>query len=347
LSKYLKDYNFAFPDKLIAKYPKDKRDTSRLLVLDRATNIIKHKEFTDIIDYFSAGDVLVLNDSKVFPCRLITQRKTGGRQEILLVRKIETSESAGEETWQVMLNANRKVKKGDVFEFEGLTLTLINEGGPERLARLQYEGDLFSVLDKIADMPLPPYIQRGTEPLDKNRYQTVYANPVGSVAAPTAGFHFTDELLAQLKAKGVIVTYVTLHVGLGTFLPVRSEDVTQHDMHEEFYSLTEETCNAINDAKIAGHKVFAVGTTATRVLESAAEKELPLKPESSSTKLFIYPPHEFKLIDHLITNFHQPESTLIMLVSAFASREVLLNTYQEAVSKEYRLFSYGDSMLIL
>lgn len=341
MSDLLKDYSYSYPEELVALYPQDKRDASRLLVLNKAAQKIEHKLFSDICDYFGSGDVLVLNDSKVFPCRLVTNRKTGGRQEIFLVREVEKN------IWQVLVNANHKVHAGDEFLFEHLKVKILDEGGAERRALLHFNGDLFEILERVAKIPLPPYIHRESEDIDKSRYQTVYARERGSVAAPTAGFHFTDEIFAKLKNQGVTIVTVTLHVGPGTFLPVRSEKISEHKMHEEFFHVSAESCDVINQAKRDGRKITTVGTTATRVLESVAQKNGELKPGFGSTDIFIRPPFEFKMVDQLITNFHQPESTLLMLVSAFVGRERLLSAYHGAIQKKYRLFSYGDAMLIV
>lgn len=363
MSIHLKDYSYTYPADLIALYPTQKRDESRLMILNRKAQSWKHKNFSNIVDYFQAGDVLVLNNSKVFPCRLETKRQTGGRQEILLLHKMpedelepsqlfheESLDSArfhNRELWKVMINNTRKVKLGAVFEFENLRITIMSENSNKRLAWLEFNGSLLETLEKEAQIPLPPYIQRKNETLDKERYQTVFAQNTGSVAAPTAGLHFTQNILNQLKEKGVLITYVTLHVGLGTFLPVRSDDITQHQMHSEFYTITQDSCDLIQQAKSQNKKITAVGTTSVRVLESAAQDSIPLKTQSGETDIFIYPPYEFKIVDQLITNFHQPESTLLMLVSAFAERELILQAYQEAIEKKYRLFSYGDCMLIV
>ena len=319
------------------------------MILDRHSKSIAHKKFSNIVDYFQDGDVLVLNNSKVFPCRLVTQRASGGRQEILLLERIqnETREKDGCEVWRVMVNANRKVKYKDEFNFPGLKITVLDENGATRLARLDFLGDLMSALEKIADMPLPPYIRRANEVLDRARYQTVFAKSEGSVAAPTAGLHFTPILLENLKAKGVKIAEVTLHVGPGTFLPVRTDDITEHKMHEERFTISEESCHIINAAKASGRKVTAVGTTSVRVLETLAKESTILKAQTGATDIFIHPPYAFRLVDQLLTNFHQPESTLLILVSAFANREFVLDAYKEAIREHYRLFSYGDAMLIL
>ncbi len=340
----LSDFTYAFPESLIATHPLADRSSSRLMVLNRMSGGLTHKKFSDIVDNFASGDVLVMNDSKVFPCRLITARQSGGRQEIFLIREMDESD-----VWEVLLNANTKVKMGDIFSFAGLTVTITNEAHPDnptRRAKLVFIGDLFPLLQKIAHIPLPPYIMRADTPEDINTYQTVYAKSTGSVAAPTAGFHFTPELLQALRDKGVILTSITLHVGPGTFLPVRTENIQDHKMHTEFYSLSADSCKIINEAKKQNRRVTAVGTTSVRVLESAAVKNSELTPHDDQTGIFIYPPYSFKIVDRLITNFHQPESTLLMLVSAFAGREKILAAYQDAIALGYRLFSYGDAMLI-
>lgn len=337
----LKDYFYDYPEKQVALYPSRERDASRLLVLNKKTKKVQHQSFKDISDHFQEGDVLVLNDSKVFPCRLITQRKTGGRQEIFLVREDK------KDIWHVLVNASQKIRAGDIFFFDQMKLVILDDGGAERKARLEYEGDLQALLHKIAKVPLPPYIHRDVEPMDQTRYQTIYASQTGSVAAPTAGFHFTEDTFQRLKAKGVIVTRVTLHVGPGTFLPVRCDKICDHMMHEEFFHLSKETCEVIHQAKQDGRPVTAVGTTSTRVLESVVQQYGKLKPGHGHTNIFIYPPFSFQMVDRLITNFHQPESTLLILVSAFAGRELILSSYQQAIQEKYRLFSYGDAMMIV
>lgn len=345
MSHLLTDYAYDFPAELIALYPTAERSASRLMILDRQTRAIEHRSFANILDHFGSGDVLVLNNSKVFPCRLVTQRASGGRQEILLLEKVR-AEAQGE-VWRVMINASRKLHRHDRFDFENLSITILDDAGNTRQALLEFNGELKNILDRIADIPLPPYIQRANEPIDKTRYQTVFAKTEGSVAAPTAGLHFTPEIFSALKDKGVHVTEVTLHVGPGTFLPVRTDDITKHQMHAEHFTISEETCQLINTAKATGHKVTAVGTTSVRVLESIARRQNHLTPQTTTTDIFIYPPYDFKIVDRLITNFHQPESTLLMLVGAFANRNLVLTAYQDAIQKQYRLFSYGDAMLIL
>lgn len=357
MSRYLQDYSYSYPENLVARYPSDKRDASRLMVLNRDSRIIHHQKFSDIVNFFEAGDVLVINDSRVFPSRLVTTRETGGRQEILLVR----ADTSVGPYWWVFVNASHKIKKGDVFSFNEmsrhagrplLAVTFTDEYDEKketRLVELKYHGDLSEILKRVGHVPLPPYLGREDEASDHERYQTVYAQEAGSVAAPTAGLHFTPEILEALKAKGVIVVPVTLHVGLGTFLPVRADDITEHKMHSETFFISDFSREIINQAKKEGRRITAVGTTSTRVLESLADDNSLLcdtKNSWQSTKIFIYPPYKFKIIDRLITNFHQPESTLLMLVSAFAGRDFILSAYQEAIKKQYRLFSYGDCMMV-
>jgi len=340
MSKLLKDYSYDFPNNLIARYPCDKRGDSRLLVLNKQSGSIDHSDFSTIVDHFESGDVLVFNNSKVFPCRLVTKRETGGKQEILLIRQINDN------TWEAMINASHKVKAGDKFQFENLAITINTDEGNCREVSLNYQGTLSEVLKNNAQIPLPPYMHREADNKDTERYQTVYAKSEGSVAAPTAGLHFTNKILQELSDKGVLITELTLHVGPGTFLPVRSEKITDHKMHTEYYTISEESCHIINEAKRDGRKITAVGTTTTRVLESLAAENSELKPKTGKTSIFIYPPYNFKITDRLITNFHLPESTLLMLVSAFAGRKRILNSYREAVEKNYRFFSYGDCMII-
>lgn len=352
MSLRLHDYSYSYPENLVARHPLENRDQSRLMVLNRVSQIIHHHKFSDIVDFFKAGDVLVINDSRVFPSRLVTTRASGGRQEIFLVR----ADAIGP-YWHVIINASRKVKKGTVFSFDELKVTFCDhhdDTQETRLVELNYQGDLFEILKRIGHVPLPPYLGRDDESSDHERYQTVYAQEIGSVAAPTAGLHFTPEIFAALKAKGVIIVPVTLHVGLGTFLPVRTENITVHKMHSEIFFLSDFSRDAINQAKKDGRRVTAVGTTSVRVLESLADENgvgdtsflCDTGNSWQSTDIFIYPPYEFKIVDRLITNFHQPESTLLMLVSAFAGRDFILSAYQEAIAKEYRLFSYGDCMMV-
>lgn len=343
MSHHLKDYSYFYPPELVAMAPAPARADSRLMILNRHHQSVAHKKFSDITGYFMRGDVLVLNDSRVFPARLVTTRKTGGRQEILLLREVS------EKIWQVIVNSSRKLKRGDCFDFEGLQIAVADDHDPQnemRLAELKYNGELDSILKKIGHIPLPPYIKREDNPADHECYQTIFAKHTGSVAAPTAGLHFTPDILAALQNRGVKIVPVTLHVGPGTFLPVKTNDITKHKMHAEYFSISQSSCDVINKAKMQGRRVTAVGTTSTRVLESLAQENPVLREKSSQTDIFIHPPYSFKIADRLITNFHQPESTLLMLISAFAGREFILSAYQKAIQKGYRLFSYGDAMMI-
>ena len=336
------DFYYELPQELIAQEPLERRDASRLMVLDKHSGKTEHRHFYDIIDMIEPGDTLILNDTKVLPARLYgTKEDTGGAIEFLLLNKHSL------DTWEVILRPGRRAKPGARFvfgngELKAEILEVINDGN--RLVRFEYEGIFENVLDKLGEMPLPPYITKKLE--DKDRYQTVYAKHTGSAAAPTAGLHFTPELLEKIKAKGINIGYVTLHVGLGTFRPVKADEITDHKMHSEYYVLPPETAELINKTKAAGKRVIAVGTTTTRTLETAGLNGLPLKPSSGWTDIFIYPGKELHVIDSLITNFHLPESTLIMLVSAMAGRENVLNAYKEAVKEKYRFFSFGDAMFI-
>ena len=336
------DFYYELPEELIAQTPLEDRSSSRLMVLDKKTGKTEHKHFYDIVDFLDEGDTLILNDTKVLPARLYGEKEdTGGAIEFLLLHKHSL------DTWEVILKPGRRAKPGARFvfgngELKAEVLEVVNEGN--RLVKFYYDGVFEEVLDRLGEMPIPPYI---TEKLqDKNRYQTVYAKHPGSAAAPTAGLHFTPELLERIKAKGINIGYVTLHVGLGTFRPVKVDEITEHKMHSEFYILPQETAELVNKTKESGKKVVSVGTTATRVLETAGMAGVPLKEMTGWTDIFIYPGKEFKVIDSLITNFHLPESTLIMLVSALAGRENVLNAYNEAVKERYRFFSFGDAMFI-
>lgn len=337
----LKDFDFYLPEELIAQHPIEKRDMSRLLVLDKKTGELEHRIFKDILEYLNEGDCLVLNDTKVIPARLIGEKEgSGGKIEFVLLKRIE------QDDWEVILRPGKKAKPGARFVFGNGILTaeiidILDEGN--RRVRFFYDGVFEQILDKVGMMPLPPYITEKLE--DKARYQTVYAKYNGSAAAPTAGLHFTNELLEQIKAKGVSITYVTLHVGLGTFRPVKVTNIEEHKMHSEFYTISQNTCDIINETKKRGNSVIAVGTTSCRVLETAG-KSGALSEQSGNTDIFIYPGYQFKIIDKLITNFHLPESTLIMLVSALANRENVLNAYNTAVKERYRFFSFGDAMFI-
>lgn len=336
------DFYYDLPEELIAQEPLKKRDESRLMVLDKTNGEIKHKHFYDIVDMIKPGDALILNDTRVLPARLYGVKEgTGGAIEFLLLNKHSL------DTWEVILKPGRRAKPGARFVFgEGKLkaeiLDVINDGN--RLVKFEYDGVFENILDELGEMPLPPYITKKLE--DKDRYQTVFAKHNGSAAAPTAGLHFTPELLDAVKAKGVNIGYVTLHVGLGTFRPVKADEIADHKMHSEFYVLPEETAQLINETKAHGGRIISVGTTATRTLETAGLGGMPLKASSGWTDIFIYPGKKFNVIDALITNFHLPESTLIMLVSALAGKENVLNAYNEAVREKYRFFSFGDAMFI-
>ena len=336
------DFYYELPKELIAQEPLSDRSASRLMTLNKITGEIMHKHFYDIIDELSEGDTLILNDTKVLPARLYgVKEETGAAIEFLLLHKHTLNE------WEVILRPGRKAKPGARFvfgngELKAEILDVINDGN--RLVRFEYDGVFEEVLDRLGEMPLPPYITKKLE--DKNRYQTVYAKNPGSAAAPTAGLHFTNELLSKIKAKGINIGYVTLHVGLGTFRPVKTEDILEHKMHSEFYVLPQDVADLVNETKKKGKRVIAVGTTATRVLETAGMNGMPLKEATGWTDIFIYPGKEFHVIDALITNFHLPESTLVMLVSALAGRENVLRAYEEAVKEKYRFFSFGDAMYI-
>lgn len=336
------DFYFELPPELIAQDPLEDRSSSRLLVLDKETGEIEHKVFTDIVDYLHAGDCLVLNNTKVIPARLMgTKAETGAAIEVLLLKRREN------DVWETLVKPGKKAREGAVISFgdgllTGKVIDVVDEGN--RLIQFTYNGIFEEVLDKLGEMPLPPYITHKLE--DKNRYQTVYAKYEGSAAAPTAGLHFTKELLQKVEEKGVKIAYVTLHVGLGTFRPVKEDNVLNHHMHSEFYQVTKEAADIINSTKEAGGKVICVGTTSCRTIESAADENGKVIPGSDNTEIFIYPGYQFKVLDHLITNFHLPESTLIMLVSALAGRENVLHAYQVAVQEKYRFFSFGDACFV-
>jgi len=336
------DFNYELPKELIAQDPLEKRSESRLMVLDKATGKVTHKHFYDIIEYINEGDCLIINNTKVIPARLYgVKEDTGAAIEILLLKRVDGN------TWECLSRPGKKARVGARIVFgEGLLtgeiVDVVEEGN--RLIRFEYEGIFEEILDKLGEMPLPPYITHKLQ--DKSRYQTVYAKYDGSAAAPTAGLHFTPELLQSLRDKGVKIAEVTLHVGLGTFRPVKVENVLEHHMHSEYYEITKEACDIINNTKANGGKVISVGTTSTRTVESAADENGLLTPKKGDTDIFIYPGFNFKVIDSLITNFHLPESTLIMLVSALAGRENVLAAYEEAVKERYRFFSFGDAMLI-
>lgn len=335
------DFYYDLPEELIAQTPLEQRDSSRLMVLNRETGEIAHKHFYDIIDYLNPGDCLVLNDSRVLPARLMGHRPTGGVVEVLLLRDL------GNKQWECLCKPGRKMREGDTVTFgDGeLTATVhqVQEDG-NRVVEFHYEGIFLEVLERLGKMPLPPYIK--AELPDQERYQTVYSREVGSAAAPTAGLHFTQELLEKIRNKGVKTAFVTLHVGLGTFRPVKAEEVLDHHMHSELCMMSQQTADILNETKKNGGRIVCVGTTSCRTLESLVNDDGSFEAKSRWTDIFIYPGYTFKAMDALITNFHLPESTLVMLVSAFAGREKVLNAYNEAVKERYRFFSFGDAMLI-
>lgn len=339
----LKDFYYDLPNELIAQDPLLKRSDSRLMVLNRQDESITHKHFSDITDYLDEGDCLVINDTKVIPARLIGEKEeTGAAIEVLLLKRL------GDTSWETLVKPGKKAKPGVVISFGGGKLvgkvTDVVEDG-NRIIDFKFDGIFEEILDELGQMPLPPYITHKLE--DKNRYQTVYAKNTGSAAAPTAGLHFTEELLADIRKKGVNIAGITLHVGLGTFRPVKVENISEHHMHSEFYVIDENAAKIINRTREKGGKIIAVGTTSTRTLETAADENGYIKPCSGWTDIFIYPGYKFKAVDRLITNFHLPESTLLMLVSAFYDREKVLEAYKTAVEEKYRFFSFGDAMIIL
>ena len=337
-----KDYWYDLPEELIAQTPLQKRDTSRLMVLNRETGEIRHQHFYDVLDYLNPGDCRVMNDSRVLPARLLGHRPTGGAVEVLLLRDL------GNNRWECLCKPGRKMLPGNTVSFGDGELTAIvrevQEDG-NRVVEFQYEGIFLEVLERLGKMPLPPYIK--AELQDQERYQTVYSREVGSAAAPTAGLHFTNELLEKIRAKGVRTAFVTLHVGLGTFRPVKADNILEHHMHSELCMMSAETAAVLNETKQSGGRVICVGTTSCRTLESLASEDGSFEARSKWTDIFIYPGYIFRAMDGLITNFHLPESTLVMLVSAFAGREKVLSAYAEAVRERYRFFSFGDAMLIL
>lgn len=345
----LSEYDYNLPENLIAQMPADKRENSKMMILDRNTQTIAHKHFFDIIDYIDENSILVLNNTKVLPARLYGTKETGGKIEVFLLEKQENSEN-----WSALIKPSKRIKSDTVItisdDLKVKPLKRLEDDG-EWLVELDYNGDLFDILHKAGNIPLPPYIERklSTEELkqfDKERYQTVYAKDEGSVAAPTAGLHFTKEILQKLQDKGVEIAYVTLNVGLGTFRPVKCENVLEHKMHSETFEITQEAADKINEAKAQGKKLIAVGTTTVRTLETAYQKFGCIKACHDHSELFIYPPYEFKVVDNLITNFHLPKSTLLMLVSALAGKDFIFKAYQEAIENNYRFFSYGDCMYI-
>ncbi len=336
------DFWYDLPEELIAQTPLEKRDTSRLLVMNRKTGQIKHQHFYDIIDYLNPGDCLVMNDSRVLPARLLGHRPTGGAVELLLLRDL------GDKKWECLAKPGRKLQAGQevVFGNGELTATVIAvQDDGNRVVEFHYQGIFLEVLEQLGKMPLPPYIK--AELQDQERYQTVYSKNVGSAAAPTAGLHFTNDLLEKIRTKGIKTAFVTLHVGLGTFRPVKAEEISEHHMHSELCMITEETARILNETKREGGRVICVGTTSCRTLESLVNEDGSFEEKAKWTEIFIFPGYTFKAMDGLITNFHLPESTLVMLVSAFAGREHVLSAYEEAVKERYRFFSFGDAMTIL
>ncbi|PTK72476.1 tRNA preQ1(34) S-adenosylmethionine ribosyltransferase-isomerase QueA [Staphylococcus haemolyticus] len=339
----VEEFDYDLPESLIAQTPLKDRDQSRLLVLGRNSGNIEHKHFKDVIDYLETGDTLVLNDTRVMPARLFgLKEETGAKVEMLMLTRIENND------WEVLLKPAKRIKVGNKLSFgEGKIIAEcieeLDQGG--RIMRLHYEGILEERLNELGEMPLPPYIKERLD--DPDRYQTVYAKESGSAAAPTAGLHFTDELLDEIRAKGINIAFITLHVGLGTFRPVSVEDINDHEMHSEYYQMTQETADLLNQTKKEGHRIISVGTTSTRTLETIRRDYNEFVAVSGWTDIFIYPGFTYKAIDGLITNFHLPKSTLVMLVSAFSSRDNILNAYKEAVKLEYRFFSFGDAMLII
>jgi len=338
----VKDFYFDLPKELIAQHPLEKRDESRLMVLNKKSGEVEHKVFKDIIEYLNPGDCLVLNDTRVMPARLYGAKEgSGGKMEFLLLNRHE------DDIWETLVKPGKRGKVGAKFvfgngELKAEVVEVLDNGN--RKVKFYYDGIFEEVLDRLGEMPLPPYIEEKLE--DRERYQTVYSKEVGSAAAPTAGLHFTDELLQAIKKKGINIAFVTLHVGLGTFRPVKAEDIQDHEMHSEYYILDKENAEIINNAKKSGKRVIAVGTTSNRTLESIANEEGQVKEQSGYTSIFIYPGYKFKIVDAIITNFHLPESTLIMLISAFSTREIVMNAYEIAVENKYRFFSFGDAMFI-
>jgi S-adenosylmethionine:tRNA ribosyltransferase-isomerase len=338
----VKDFDFYLPEELIAQHPLEQRDASRLMILNKKTGEIKHNSFHDIIEYLNRGDTLVLNNTRVMPARLIGEKEgTGGKIEFLLLKRIE------KDKWECLAKPGKSARVGRKFTFGGGKLGAevieVKENG-NRIVEFSYEGIFEEVLDSLGEMPLPPYIHEKLE--DKERYQTVYSKENGSAAAPTAGLHFTKELLEEMKEKGINIAYLTLHVGLGTFRPVKVEHIEEHEMHSEFYMLSEESADIINETKKRGNSVISVGTTSTRTLETIGDENGFVREQSGWTNIFIYPGYKFKVVDKLITNFHLPESTLIMLVSTLAGKDNVMNAYEEAVNEKYRFFSFGDAMFI-
>jgi len=341
----LSQFHFDLPPELLAEYPSEHRDEARLMVIHRDTGKIEHKLFKDLIDYFDDGDLMLLNNTKVFPARLFANKdRTDAQVEVFLLRELEN------DLWEVMVRPARKVRIGNKLMFKKNVYcdVIDNTISGGRVVRFEYDGeDIYGIIDRIGQSPLPPYIKRAAEPSDKIRYQTVYADRRGAVAAPTAGLHFTNGLIKRLKDKEVKIEYTTLHIGLGTFRPVQVEDLNRHQMDSEYFELSPETALAINEAKKKKRKVVAVGTSAVRSLETVVVSGFQVTSKRGWTDKFIYPPYDFKMVDALITNFHQPKSTLLMMVSAFATRKFIMKAYREAKKHDYRFLSYGDAMLII
>lgn len=343
----LSDYDYELPEELIAQKPASKRTQSKMMVLDRGLKSIEHKHFFDIVDYLDENDVLVLNDTKVFPARLLGQKITGANVEVFLLKEHETKQ------WEALIKPSKRVNGGNIIKIsdELYAKTLVKLEGGKWLVELGYKGNLDEILERVGNIPLPPYIERkldneSLKKLDFKRYQTVFAKQSGSVAAPTAGLHFTKDIIAKLKKKGVQICYVTLNVGLGTFKPVKCDNILEHKMDSESFEISKKTAKTINDAKKSGKKIVAVGTTSVRTLETCFQKHGEVKACKDSSQLFIYPPYEFKVVDKLLTNFHLPKSTLIMLTSAFGGKDFIFEAYQKAIEEKYRFYSYGDCMLI-
>lgn len=344
----ISEFDYILPEELIAQMPADKRENSKMLVLDKSNKTIEHKHFFDIVDYIDDNSILVLNNTKVIPARLYGHKDTGAKIEVLLL------ESKNGNSWSCLIKPSKRIKPDNIITIsEELKVRPIErlEDDGEWLVELIYNGDLFDILHRVGNIPLPPYIERKLQSeelkqFDMGRYQTVYAKDEGSVAAPTAGLHFTQEILDKLKSKGVEIAYITLNVGLGTFRPVKCENILDHKMHSETFEITQDAADKINKAKSEGKKIIAVGTTTVRTLETAYKKYGCIKACNDHSELFIYPPYEFKVIDNLITNFHLPKSTLLMLVSALAGKEFIFRAYKEAINNKYRFFSYGDCMFI-
>ena len=338
----VKNFHFHLPEELIAQHPLEQRDESRLMVVDKSTGSIDHKKFKDILDYLEPGDCLVLNDTRVLPARLIgSKENSGGKMEFLLLKRIDR------DNWETLVKPGKRAQIGTRFVFgnDDLKAEVVGMGSEgSRIVKFEYEGIFEEVLDALGQMPLPPYIKETLE--DKERYQTVYSRAVGSAAAPTAGLHFTKELLENIRGKGINIAFVTLHVGLGTFRPVKAEKVEEHVMHAEYYIMNKETAQLINSTKEKGKRIIAVGTTSNRTLETIADENGRVKEQSGWTNIFIYPGYKFRIVDAIITNFHLPESTLIMLVSAFAGQDNIMKAYETAIENKYRFFSFGDAMFL-